>query len=71
MDIGKAVSLDHINAKVGFQELGGLTGKPPKSLARIFGPNGNPQARSLFRVIGCVQEHDGFHMRVQSVRTTE
>ena len=35
---------------------------------RMFGPNGNPQARNLFEVIGCLQEREGLHLRVQAVR---
>lgn len=68
MDTGKAVLRDFINATVGFQQLGGLTAKSPKSLMRMFGPSGNPQARNLFEVIGCLQECEGLRLKVQSVR---
>ena len=68
VDTGKAVLRDYINATIGFQELGGLIEKSPKSLMRMFGPNGNPQARNLFEVIGRLQEREGFHLKVQAVR---
>ena len=68
VDTGKAVLRDYINATIGFRELGGLTEKSPKSLMRMFGPNGNPQARNLFEVIGRLQEREGLHLKVQSVR---
>ena len=68
VDAGKAVLRDYINATIGFQELGVLTGKSPKSLMRMFGPNGNPQARNLFEIIGCLQEREGLHLRVQAAR---
>ena len=68
VDTGKAVLRDFINATVGFQELGCLTEKSPKSLMRMFGPNGNPQASNLFEVIGRLQEREGLHLRVQAVR---
>ncbi len=68
MDTGKTVLRDFINATVGFRELGGLTAKSPKSLMRMFGPNGNPQARNLFEVISCLQEREGFQLKVESVR---
>ena len=68
VDTGKAVLRDYINATIGFQELGGLTEKSPKSLMRMFGSNGNPQARNLFEVIGRLQEREGFHLKVQAVR---
>ena len=68
VDTGKAVLRDYINATIGFKELGGLTAKSPKSLMRMFGPNGNPQARNLFAIIGCLQEREGLHLKVQAVR---
>ena len=68
VNTGKAVLRDYINATIGFQELGGLTEKSPKSLMRMFGPNGNPQARNLFEVIGRLQEREGLHFKVQVIR---
>ena len=68
VNTGKAVLRDYIKATIGFQELGGLTEKSPKSLMRMFGPNGNPQARNLFEIISCLQERERIHLRVQSVR---
>ena len=68
VDTGKAVLRDYINATIGFQELGGLTEKSPKSLMRMFGPNGNPQARNFFEVIGRLQEREGLHLKVEGVR---
>ena len=68
LDTGKAVLRDFINATVGFQELGGLIDKSPKSLMRMLGPGGNPQARNLFEIIGHLQKREGVHLRVQSTR---
>ena len=34
----------------------------------MFGPNGNPQARNLFEIIGYLQEREGLHLKVQAVR---
>ena len=42
VDTGRIVLRDYVNAAVGFEELGSLTGKPPKGLIRMFGPSGNP-----------------------------
>ncbi|HZY59082.1 MAG TPA: hypothetical protein VFE56_04925, partial [Candidatus Binataceae bacterium] len=50
METGKAILRDHIKATVGFEKLGQATGTQPKSLIRMFGPRGNPQARNLFKV---------------------
>lgn len=68
VEAGKSVLRDYINATIGFRELGGLTDKSPKSLMRMLGPHGNPQARNLFEIIGRLQAHEGLHLKVQSVR---
>ena len=54
-DTGKAILRDYINATIGFEELSRVTKRPAKSLMRMFGPAGNPQARNLFEVIGHLQ----------------
>jgi hypothetical protein len=43
---------------------GAATGAPPKSLIRMFGPRGNPQAKNLFSVIGYLQKRAGMRLRV-------
>ncbi len=68
METGKAVLRDYINATIGFEELGGLTDKSPKSLMRMFGPKGNPQARNLFEIIDTLQKREGVHFEIRSVR---
>ena len=68
VDTGMAVLRDYINATIGFEELGGLTHKSPKSLMRMFGPNGNPQARNLFEIIGYLQKCEGLRLEVRTVR---
>ena len=68
LETGKSMLRDYINATIGFRELGGLTDKSPKSLMRMLGPHGNPQARNLFEIIGCLQEREGLHLKVQAVR---
>ena len=59
VDTGKAILRDYIKATVGFEQLGAETGASPKSLIRMFGPTGNPQARNLFSVISHLQRHAG------------
>ena len=68
VETGKSVLRDYINATIGFRELGGLTEKSPKSLMRMLGPHGNPQARNLFEIIGCLQQREGLQLKVQAVR---
>jgi len=63
---GKAVLRDYINVTIGFEALGRVTGTPPKSLMRMFGPRGNPQASNLFAVLGHLQEQGGFHLKVRT-----
>ncbi len=68
IDTGKAVLRDCINAIIGFQKLGGLADKSPKSLMRMFGPGGNPRARALCEIIGQFQKHEGLQLKVQAIR---
>ena len=68
VDAGKIVLRDYINATIGFEELGAVTDKPPKSLMRMFGPDGNPHARNLFEVISRIQQHEGVQLEVSAVR---
>ena len=68
VDTGKILLRDYINATIGFEELGSLTNKSPKSLMRMFGPSGNPQARNLFDVISFIQIHEGIQLKVRAIR---
>jgi DNA-binding phage protein len=64
VDIGKTILRDYIKATVGFEKLGEATGTQPKSLIRMFGPQGNPQARNLFNVLGYLQRRAGIELHV-------
>jgi DNA-binding phage protein len=64
LDTGKAVLRDYINATIGFERLAKSTGTPAKSLMRMFGPRGNPNARSLFIVIGALQQSSGVSLSI-------
>jgi hypothetical protein len=64
LDAGKAILRDYIKATVGFEKLGAATGAPPKSLIRMFGPRGNPQAKNLFNVISYLQKRAGVRLQV-------
>ncbi len=64
VDTGKAILRDYIKATVGFEKLGAATGTQAKSLIRMFGPRGNPQAKNLFNVIGYLQKSARRHLRV-------
>jgi DNA-binding phage protein len=64
VETGKAVLRDYIKATVGFEQLGKAIGVQPKSLIRMFGSRGNPQAKNLFNVIGYLQKRAGVRLRV-------
>jgi hypothetical protein len=65
VDSGKAILRDYIKATVGFEKLGEETGTQPKSLIRMFGPRGNPQARNFFGIIGYLQKQAGVELHVR------
>lgn len=66
VETGKAVLRDYINATIGFEQLAAATGTPSKSLMRMFGPTGNPNARNLFSVIGELQKEAGVSLQVHA-----
>jgi DNA-binding phage protein len=64
VETGKTILRDYIKATVGFETLGKATGTQPKSLIRMFGPRGNPQAKNLFSVISYLQKRAGLQLQV-------
>jgi hypothetical protein len=69
VDTGKVALRDYINATVGFAELGAATHKSPKSLMRMLGPEGNPQASNLFEIVAYLQEREGFRLTTRTTAT--
>jgi hypothetical protein len=67
LDTGKIVLRDYINATVGFDKLGNATKKSPKSLMRMLGPKGNPQARNFFEIVAYLQKKEGLRLEVHAV----
>jgi DNA-binding phage protein len=68
VDAGKSILRDYINATVGFEALAAATGISAKSLMRMFGPDGNPQAQNLFAVLSHLQKHANLRIEVRGVR---
>lgn len=64
VETGKAILRDYIKATIGFERLGAETATQPKSLIRMFGPRGNPQARNLFGVLDHLQKRAGVALHV-------
>ena len=68
VETGKTVLRDYINATVGFEELAAAMHRSPKSVMRMFGPQGNPQARNLFDIMAYLQKKEGVRLEVRSAR---
>lgn len=66
VDTGKSALRVFINATVGFEGLSAVTGTPAKSLMRMFGPRGNPQARNLLAVVRHLREATGVRVEVKA-----
>jgi hypothetical protein len=64
IETGKALLRNYIKATIGFEKLGEATDMPAKSLSRMFGPRGNPQARNLFGVISYLQKQAAVQLHV-------
>ena len=54
---------------MGFESLAAATGMSAKSLMRMFGPNGNPQAQNLFAVLSYLQKEAHLRMEVRAVHS--
>jgi len=57
--VGREQLRDYINATIGFQDLGKLVDKTPKSLMRMFSSEGNPRHNNLTAVLGQLQAQEG------------
>lgn len=70
VETGKAVLRDCINATVGFGEVAKALKRSPKSLMRMLGPSGNPQAQNLFELIAFLQREEGVQMKVKLAKAS-
>ena len=62
----KDVLRDYVNATIGFDALSKELNIPSKSLMRMLGPGGNPQANNLLSIIAALQKHAGVEFHVTS-----
>jgi DNA-binding phage protein len=69
IETGKSILRDYINATIGFSELAKATSHPSKSLMRMLGPSGNPQARNLFVIVQYLQRKERVRFKVATART--
>jgi len=68
VETGKIILRDFINATVGFTKLGDVTHRSAKSLMRMLGPRGNPQARNLFEIVAYLQQAEGVRFEIRPAR---
>ena len=66
VETGKAILRDYINATVGFGPLAKAVGIPAKSLMRMLGPSGNPEAQNLFQIIAYLQKRERVRLQVRA-----
>jgi DNA-binding phage protein len=66
VETGKIILRDYINATVGFTKLSDATNRSAKSLMRMLGPRGNPQARNLFEIVAYLQKTEGVRFKVKA-----
>jgi DNA-binding phage protein len=64
LQLGKKILRDYINATLGFEALAKEVCIPSKSLMRMLGRSGNPQASNLFAIIGALQRHAGIELHL-------
>jgi DNA-binding phage protein len=69
VDVGKSMLRDYVNGTIGFQKLAETMQRSPKSLMRMLGPSGNPQARNLFELISVLQQHEGVRLELRAVKS--
>ena len=65
--VAKIILSYYINPTIGFEELGARTGRPPESLLRMLGPEGDPRAGDLFEVVACLLRHEGLAVQVTTI----
>jgi len=66
VETGKSILRNFINATIGFDKLGRATKHSPKSLMRMLGPDGNPQADNLFAIVAHLQDVEGIRLQVRA-----
>ena len=62
---------DYVEASVGIRGLAEMTGRSPRSLMRLLGKTGNPQARTLLEVIQRLREHEDLRFEVTTLEGAE
>jgi DNA-binding phage protein len=66
-DVAKDLLRDYINATMGFDGLAREVRIPSKSLMRMLGQGGNPQASNLLAIIAALQRHAGIELHLAEI----
>lgn len=69
IETGKVALRDYVNGTIGFPALAKQMKRSPKSLMRMLGPDGNPQARNLFELVALLQKHEGIRLELRTVKS--
>ncbi|MHB8303678.1 MAG: transcriptional regulator [Acidobacteriaceae bacterium] len=69
-ETAKSVLREYIHGTLGFIALGQALSRSPKSLMRMLGPTGNPQARNLFEMVAYLQKIEGTVLEVHAAKAT-
>jgi len=59
----------YINGTMGFKQAGADLGCSPKSLMRMLGPDGPPQAKNLLQLIAYLQKAEGSSWQIVETMT--
>ncbi len=68
LQAGKAILRDYVNATIGFEGLAKVAHLDRKSIMRMLGPAGNPQASNLFDIMKHLQAHERVRLAVRTTR---
>ena len=65
VEVAKSLLRDYVNATIGFQQLGQLTNKEPKSLMRMLSKRGNPKLKNVAALLACLSRYEGIELQVE------
>ncbi len=66
IEVAKSLLRDYVNATIGFQQLGELTNKEPKSLMRMLSKSGNPRLENVSSLLACLSRYEGIELHVEA-----
>ena len=67
VDVAKIILRDYVEAMIGFEQLGTMTGKPPESLRRMLDLESTPHVSDLLEVLARILRHEGLALQVSTI----